>query len=144
MVAALGGGDARPSALAPVQLAQLSIRRQILVRVPLRVYPAPRQEAPVDWKESGGPRCISARYILAATALTNRSVDLIMRDRSRVRAQLDRSCPALDYYYGFYVATNVDGRICADRDSIRSRVGGECGIDRFRRLRAVPRGGARD
>jgi hypothetical protein len=26
--------------------------------------------------------------------------------------------------------------ICADRDSIRSRVGGECGIDRFRTLEA--------
>ena len=140
MMAALGGGDAPPSALSPVRFAQLSVRRQIMVRVPLRIIPAPRQEAPVAWKENRrGPKCVSARSILAATALKQRSVDLIMRDRSRVRARLDRNCPALDYYFGFYVTPAQDGQICADRDFIRSRVGGECGIDGFRKLRAEPK-----
>ena len=31
-------------------------------------------------------------------------------------------------------AATEDGRICADRDVIRSRVGGECRIDQFRVL----------
>jgi hypothetical protein len=140
MIAALGGGDAAPSAASPIHFAQMSVRRQIMVRVPLRIIPAPRQEAPTKWKESlRGPDCLPARSILAATALKQKSVDLILRDRTRVRAKLDRSCPALDYYFGFYVTPAQDGRICADRDSIRSRVGGECGIDAFKRLRAEPK-----
>jgi hypothetical protein len=138
MLAALGGSDAEPNAGAPIQFAQLAVRRQIMVRVPLRIIPAPRQEAPVEWKENRrGPDCVPARSILAATALKQRSVDLILRDQSRLRARLDRNCPALDYYFGFYVTPAQDGQICADRDSIRSRVGGECGIDAFKRLRAV-------
>lgn len=141
MIAALAGGeDAPPNAIAPIQFAQVSVRRQIMVRVPVRILPAPRQEAPVAWKENRrGPDCVPVRSILAATALKQRSVDLIMRDRTRVRARLDRNCPALDYYFGFYVTPAQDGRICADRDAIRSRVGGECGIDAFKRLRAVPK-----
>jgi hypothetical protein len=141
LLAVLGGaGDAPPSAIAPIQFAQLSVRRQITVRVPLRVIPAPRQEAPVQWKENRrGPKCVPARSILAATALKQRSVDLILRDRSRVRAKFDRDCPALDYYFGFYVTPGPDAQICADRDAVRSRVGGVCPIDAFRRLRAVPK-----
>jgi hypothetical protein len=57
-----------------------------------------------------------------------------------MRAKLERSCPALDYYFGFYIMPAADGQICADRDSIRSRVGGECGIDRFRTLKAAGAG----
>ena len=140
MIAVLGGGEAAPTPLAPMQFAQLSIRRQIMVRVPLRVVPAPRQEAPVHWKENRrGPDCVPARSILAATALKQRSVDLILRDRTRVRAKFARNCPALDYYFGFYVTPAQDGKICADRDSVRSRVGGECSIDAFKKLRAEPK-----
>ena len=51
-----------------------------------------------------------------------------------MRARLQDECPALDYYRGFYVRPQPDGRICADRDAIRTRSGGDCGIDRFRRL----------
>jgi uncharacterized protein YcaQ len=114
----------------PEQYAQLVVREQIMVRVQTRAVPA----APVQWKESKGPKCVPARAILGASTPSESSVDLVLRDRSRVRAQLDSSCPALDYYYGFYVRPNADGMICADRDSIRSRVGGECGIERFRAL----------
>ena len=44
------------------------------------------------------------------------SVDLILRNRQRVRAKLESSCPALDYYYGFYITPNPDGMVCEDRD----------------------------
>jgi hypothetical protein len=140
MIAALGGGDVAPGPIAPIQFAQVSIRRQIMLRVPLRVIPAPRQEAPIAWKENRrGPDCVPARSILAATAFKQKSVDLILRDRSRVRAKLEGNCPALDFYFGFYVTPAQDGQICADRDAIRSRVGGECGIDAFKKLRAAPK-----
>jgi hypothetical protein len=127
---------AAPAPDAPVraeQYAQLIVREQIMVRVQTRGAPA----APVQWKESKGPKCVPARGILGASMPSENSVDLVMRDRTRVRARLDSSCPALDYYYGFYIRPNADGMICADRDSIRSRVGGECGIERFKGLQAA-------
>ena len=139
MLAALASVPEEPSAIAPMQFAQLSIRQQVLVRVPVRVRPAPHKPDPFEWEEGKGRKCVSARSIVGATALRQRSFDLILKDNTRLRAKLDRSCPALDYYYGFYISPDEDGRICADRDSIRSRVGGECEIDSFRTLKPVPR-----
>jgi len=92
---------------------------------------------PIRWEEHRGPRCIAWAQIAGAGRLGQDSVDLIFRDSTRVRARLKRHCPALDYYAGFYMAATPDGLICADRDSIRARTGGECGIDRFRTLRAA-------
>jgi hypothetical protein len=77
--------------------------------------------------------------VLGATMLSRNSVDLVMRDRSRVRARLDSSCPGLDFYRGFYVSGTADGMICADRDMVRSRMGGQCQIDQFRSLTAATR-----
>jgi hypothetical protein len=119
----------------PDQYAQLVVREQIMVRVQAQ---RPAAQA-IRWKEGKGPKCVPARAILGAALLGENSVDLVMRDKSRVRARLDSSCPALDYYYGFYIRPNADGMICADRDMIRSRVGGQCGIERFRSLKAEAR-----
>jgi hypothetical protein len=147
MTAALGNVSGDPSPIAPMQFAQLTVRREIMMRIPVRVRPATAPVAAkgsrIEWKERGGlrggPKCVGARSIVAATALSRKSVDLILRDRTRLRAKLERSCPALDYYYGFYISPAADGQICADRDSIRSRVGGQCGIDGFRKLKATLR-----
>jgi hypothetical protein len=114
----------------------MTMRQQIIIRVPrgaLRI--APTGTSLIRWRESAGPRCVAADRIVGASLLGQNSVDLILRDSSRLRARLESSCPALDYYRGFYVNATEDGRICADRDSIRSRAGGECQIDRFRMLR---------
>ena len=133
---AFGGGPRHPRpAPAPPQARGFIMRQQIIIRVPTgarRVAPA----APslIRWRERGGPRCIAAGQIVGATLLGQNSVDLILRDNSRLRARLESRCPALDYYRGFYVNATADGRICADRDSIRSRAGGECQIDAFRSL----------
>jgi hypothetical protein len=139
MLAALSGVPDAPNAAQPMQFAQLTVRQQILVRVPVRLRPERKADAQMEWKESKGPKCVAARSIAGATALRHKSFDLILRDKSRIRARLDRSCPALDYYYGFYITPDADGQICADRDAIRSRVGGECEIDAFRKLRASKR-----
>ena len=140
LLASLGGGDAPVGAHEPMQLAQVSIRQQIIIRVPVRSRKvAPPKPSPVEWKESRGPRCVAAGTIAGASLLGQNSVDLLLRDKSRVRAKLENACPALDYYYGFYISPNPDGQICADRDVIRSRMGGQCEIEAFRRLRPAPR-----
>jgi len=111
--------------------------RQIIIRVPSGIRQvAPAGASLIKWREGRGPDCINATRLMGATLLRQNSVDLILRDNSRVRARLQRRCPALDYYRGFYINATQDGRICADRDSIHSRAGGECQIDSFRALTA--------
>ena len=114
----------------------LNVRhRQIIIRVPSGIRQvAPAGASLIKWREARGPDCIAATRLIGATLLRENSVDLILRDNSRIRARLQRRCPALDYYRGFYINATADGRICADRDSIRSRAGGECQIDQFRSL----------
>jgi uncharacterized protein YcaQ len=127
-----------PSPADPIQFAQVMVREQILIRVPARVRMAPNAPPPkpIEWKESRGPKCVPMSSIAGATLLSQSSFDLVLRDRSRIRAKLEKSCPALDYYYGFYIRPTSDGQICADRDAVRSRMGGQCEIDRFRTLKA--------
>jgi hypothetical protein len=132
------GASAAPQA-APERYAQLTPRQQLMLRLPVRI----RQITPLtqvyDWKESKGPKCLAASSITGAARVGQTSVDLILRDRRRFRAKLESHCPALDYYYGFYINPTVDGLVCAERDIIRSRVGGQCGIERFRSLQAIRR-----
>jgi hypothetical protein len=137
LLAGLLGSAAAPLPPSPLELAQLTIREQIIIRVPTRTARDPAQKAsPIEWQEKRGPKCIAARSIVGASLLGRSSVDLLLRDNSRVRAKLEDNCPALDYYYGFYISPNADGRICAERDTIRSRMGGQCNIEGFRSLRA--------
>lgn len=128
-------GGAEQAAVPPRAQGTLTVHRQIIIRVPsgLRQV-APAGASLIKWREGRGLDCIAATRLVGATLLQQNSVDLILRDNSRVRARLQRRCPALDYYRGFYINATADGRICADRDSIRSRAGGECQIDQFRTL----------
>jgi len=134
----LGGGGSEPAPTQEVQYAQVTVRQQIIVRMPARPPgEQPARAALVQWREGRGPRCVQARSVIGASALGRNSVDLVLRDHSRVRVRLDNNCPGLDFYRGFYVSGTEDGMICADRDSLRSRMGGQCEIDQFRSLTAV-------
>ena len=105
------------------------IEDQIIIRVPVRPEPPPN----IEWVEHKGPKCIHSSDIRGAFLSGNDQVDFVMDGRRLLRAELDETCPALDFYAGFYL-TSDDGKICVKRDSIRSRMGGTCGIDKFRRL----------
>lgn len=132
MMLVFGNADAAPPG--GEAFAQVTVRQRIIVRVPGRPV---QQAAPVQWRESRGPRCVNARLVAGATLVGQNSVDLVMRDNSRVRARLDNGCGGLDFYQGFYVNGTEDGMICADRDAVRSRMGGQCEIDQFRALTPV-------
>lgn len=125
-------------ALLLVQLSAMPVAPAISTRATRGLIRVPRQapaEPEVRWRaERGGPRCIPARALAGASVADARTVDLILRGNERVRATLDRRCSPLDFYSGFYIRPHPDGRICADRDVIRSRAGGTCEIDRLQRL----------
>jgi len=108
---------------------RVTVHNEIIMRVPIRPRPGIR----VDWREKRGPKCVAAEAIAGAMLSGRSSVDFVMRDRRRFRAELDSDCPALDFYDGFYVQPE-DHRLCVRRDVIRSRMGGSCRIERFRTL----------
>jgi hypothetical protein len=107
----------------------LVVEREVIMRIPVR----PRPVQPFTWEEKRGPKCIEASNIRAAALSGRETVDFLLFDRTRLRAQLSEDCPALDFYNGFYV-TPEKGKLCARRDEIHSRIGRSCTIERFRRL----------
>jgi len=114
------------------EYAQLTIRQRVIVRI--ETAPVPARAPRSEWRERKGPKCIPMTAIQGAAVMTSGSVDLILRGGRRIRARFAASCPALDYYSGFYIAPTNDGMICAGRDSVRDRAGGECEVARFRSL----------
>jgi hypothetical protein len=109
---------------------RLVVQDEVILRVPIQPRPFLPQ---IEWKEKKGPKCIPAGAIRRALLSGPEQVDFVLADRSRVRAQFDEGCPALDFYAGFYLQPE-DDRLCARRDAVHSRIGGSCRIERFRRL----------
>jgi hypothetical protein len=110
---------------------RLVVQDEVILRVPVQ----PRPFLPeIEWIEHKGPKCIPVGAIRRAVLSGEEQVDFVLADRSRVRAQFDEDCPALDFYGGFYLQAQ-DDRLCARRDAIHSRMGGSCTIERFRQLK---------
>jgi hypothetical protein len=107
----------------------LVVQEEVIMRIPVRSRPM----RPYAWEEKKGPKCIHAASIRGAALSGRETVDFLLFDRTRLRAQLSDDCPALDFYNGFYV-TPEGGKLCARRDEIHSRIGRSCTIERFRRL----------
>jgi hypothetical protein len=109
---------------------RLVVQDEVILRVPVEPHRLIRD---LDWVERKGPRCIPAGAIQRALLSSSERVDFVMSNRSRIRAQLDEDCPALDFYAGFYLQPRGD-MLCAGSDSIYSRIGGSCTIERFSQL----------
>lgn len=163
LAAAAPAADAEVPAAAPEPIAamvpppesadtpvfQIVIEQQLIIRVPAQrsqlnnfaasrsEAPRVRQQAPVVWKETKAPKCVAMRNIVGMQAVQRDSIELITRQKERLRAQLNRGCRALDFYAGFYMKGNKDGKLCEDRDEIHARSGTKCEVDKFRLLVAV-------
>ncbi len=126
----------------PGMRAQIRIERHVIVRVP-RMSMAPGVVStaataaplpPISWTEHRAEQCVPVASLAAASITRPDSVDLVLSGGRRMRARLSDDCPALGFYSGFYLRPPADGQICAKRDSIRSRSGGECRIKGLRTL----------
>ena len=122
---------------------QVIIEQQLIIRVPAQrsrlnnfaAEPGPARRAtdvPIVWKEKKAPKCVAMRNIAGMQAVQRDSIDIITRQKQRLRAQLNRGCRALDFYAGFYMQGSKDGKLCEDRDQIHARTGAKCEIDKFR------------
>ena len=126
----LTAGEAEVPPAPPAQSVRvMTVQRQMILRVPVRPYP----RMTCKWEEEKGPKCLPVGAIAGAMLSGGDSIDIVLRDRQRMRAKLDNDCEGLDFYGGLYLQTE-DGQLCAKRDSIRSRMGGTCRIDKFRIL----------
>lgn len=130
LLGSLLAGSAIPAAPAE-GVRVMTVEERLIIRVP--VAPRPRPRLKIRWEEEKGPNCLPARDVAGAFLSGPGTIDFLLRSRQLVRARLDNDCQGLDFYGGFYVQPE-DKRICARRDTIRSRVGGICRIERFRSL----------
>jgi hypothetical protein len=62
------------------------------------------------------------------------AVDILLHGGAFIRARLEKGCASTEFYSGFYITPASDGRLCEDRDVIRSRTGGACEIKKFKSL----------
>ena len=111
-------------------VSRMIVEDEIILRIQLHARPA---LPPIEWVEHKGVKCIPIANIRGALLSAPAQVDFVMADRSRIRAHIDEQCPALDFYGDFYLQPE-DDRLCARRDAIRSRMGGTCMIEQFKRL----------
>lgn len=116
-----------------VEVAQLTIRRSVVIRVP--IAPGPPVPMPtIRWREKHGPRCLAIDDMAGAAITGEDSIDLVVRGGARFRAKLEDDCASAAFYDGFYLRNTPDGRVCAKRDVFHSRAGGQCAITGFRAL----------
>ena len=124
--------------LAGVELAQVTIHERVMIRIrPRRPFALTREGRIVPepvWSERRAQKCVAVRELAGAAVSRGGDVDLMMIDGTRLRAKLAADCPALDFYSGFYLKPNVDGRICGGRDVLRARSGASCPVAKFRRI----------
>jgi hypothetical protein len=127
LTALFGGSEATGTPGEGVRV--MTVEERLIVRVPV----APRPRFRIRWEEEKGPKCLPTGAIARAFLSGPDSIDFLLRNRQLVRARLDSDCDGLDFYGQLYVQPD-DRRICARRDTIRSRAGASCRIEKFRSL----------
>jgi hypothetical protein len=78
--------------------------------------------------EEGRSNCVRVERIAGAQLHGDVAIDLTMSNGRQWRLFLANECPGLSFYQGFYYRRGKAGMLCAGRDSIGARSGGECRI----------------
>lgn len=150
LIAGAGSALARPlRALTPDRLDEPSFQVRIEQRVIIRISPGtpnareqmmatlPRRASREGYLEERLRGCVPISTIVGVQPGPNNRLLLFMSDRRVLTAGLDRSCNAQDFYSGFYIERNEDGRLCSGRDHLQSRAGASCAVESLNRLVAV-------
>ena len=123
---------------------QVSIERRVIIRVSPRPAPMPVRSSMMSELPTNGvpPRmverpmgkCVDIGDISGVQPDRGGRLVLFMRDQRIIAAELEKACSARDFYSGFYIDKNDDGRLCVSRDRLQSRSGAKCQLSRMRRL----------
>jgi hypothetical protein len=87
-----------------------------------------QRQARVAPPKQGRGACIPVDRIAGAQLFGDSAIELTMTDGRHWRMFLADECPGLSFYQGFYYRRGKAGMICAGRDAIGARSGGECAI----------------
>lgn len=124
---------------------QVRIEQRVVIRItPQRpaarqqlLATLPREEIATRFEERKMDKCVAVESIAGVqTGSANRLV-LFLKDKRIVTANLEKTCRARDFYSGFYLERNEDGKLCVQRDKLKSRTGVKCEVERMRQLVAV-------
>lgn len=107
----------------------LGFGKKKIERIPVAPAPlveprTPRPEPPL----AGRDACVDISRVAGAQIFGDASVELTLQGGARWRMYFAQGCPTLDFYRGFYYRRAEQGRLCAGRDAVISRAGGECAI----------------
>jgi len=95
-------------------------RMNVAPGAPLEIRPQPPRE--------GRNACIRIDTIAGAQLFGDAAIELTMKDGKHWRMFFAQECPALSFYQGFYYRRGKANMLCAGRDAIGARSGGECRI----------------
>ena len=113
---------------APAPTVSVQIYSETIVRVPAapaNVSPARPRPAP---PKAGRKRCINVEHVAGAIVYGDQAVEMTLSNGQRWRMYLAQGCPTLSFYQGFYYRRAQAGKLCAGRDAVIARSGGECSI----------------
>ncbi len=102
-------------------------RNELLANLPQRGLNTRFEEREID-------RCLPVSSIAAVQTGNGNRLLLYLSDRRMITVNLERACRASQFYSGFYVERNEDGRFCVGRDKLQSRSGAKCEVERMRQL----------
>lgn len=97
----------------------------------------PRRQIRETFQEEPMRGCVPISTIVGVQPGPDNRLLLFMSDRRVLTVELARTCNARDFYSGFYIERNDDGRLCGGRDELQSRAGASCGVEGLNRLMAV-------
>lgn len=121
---------------------QVRIEQRVVVRI-APASPAARQNLMAElpqramaprFEEARKEKCVALEGIAGVQTGSGNRLVLFLRDRRMLSVNLEKSCRARDFYSGFYVERNKDGRLCVERDKLQSRTGVRCEVESMRQL----------
>lgn len=113
-----------PSVASFLGFGKKKVERVPVVPAPPVLQREPRPEPPL----AGRDKCVDISRVAAAQVFGDTSVELTLQGGARWRMYFAQGCPTLDFYRGFYYRRAEQGRLCAGRDAVIMRAGGECAI----------------
>lgn len=126
----------------PLIAHQVRIERRVTVRIVPRspadrmslMEEIPEVSRPTRYQERKIGKCLTIKDIAGVQTGSGDRLLLYLRDRRMITARLEKACRARDFYSGFYLERNEDGKLCVERDKLQSRAGANCQLARIREL----------
>jgi hypothetical protein len=122
-------GAAQPVPEAPVDVLTPWERMRVEPGEEMSVRPQPPAE--------GRKTCVRIDGVAGAQLFGDAGIELTMKNGTHWRMFFVQECPALSFYQGFYYRRGKANMLCAGRDVVGARSGGECRIASIIQVRIV-------